>query len=230
MKRKEVARGPLLRLSRYTRRAEHVSIVPNLKQKVVADRAAINCGSFCEQFEFRRLIDHSRWSRQIHSPVTITMTTATTVLSALIVFAIVGCTSYPSGTAITPAHFQFVTVTEPDTHGGGWREVCIKARMSQDIRGTGEVTNFTCNLGVGVPIVLYTGRRISLREAQNHSATTANAAAYATLTRSFGITAGTCKAVRDAMQELIEREISGSRVHECRSVVSGVEIPVVMFP
>ena len=155
---------------------------------------------------------------------------AVALLVLLVPAALVGCTSYPSGTTITPGHFRFVTVSQPDEYGGGWREVCIRARMSQDVQGSGEISRFTCNLGVGVPIVLYTGRRIALDDAQRHSATAANAAAYAVLSKSLGVSASACQRVRGMMFSLLQREISGARVHECRSVVGGVEIPVVTFP
>lgn len=127
-------------------------------------------------------------------------------------------------------HFRFVTVSEPDEYGGGWREVCIHAHMSQDVHGTGQVTRFTCNLGVGVPIVLHTGRHVPLHEAQSQSAMAANAAAYATLTNTVGVTARTCQKARRKMLRLLQHKISGARVNECRSVVGGVKIPVVNFP
>ena len=141
-----------------------------------------------------------------------------------------GCTSYPSGTTITPGHFRFVTVSEPDAYGGGWREVCIHARMSQDIHGTVHETRVICDVGVGVPILLHTGRRVPLHEAQTHAAAAANAAAYATLTNTVGVSPGTCQKARRMMVGLLQREVPGARVHECRSFVGGVEIPVVNFP
>ncbi|MCG8417044.1 MAG: hypothetical protein MJE77_03750, partial [Proteobacteria bacterium] len=99
-------------------------------------------------------------------------------------------TTPPSNFLLKPPSIFVLTLNE---YGGGWREVCIHARMSQDIRGTGEVSRFTCNLGVGVPILLHTGRHIPLHEAQSQSATAANAAAYATLTNTVGVSARMCQ-------------------------------------
>ena len=148
----------------------------------------------------------------------------------LLAVALAGCVASPTGTAITPEYFRFVTVTEPRDGGGGWREVGIRARMSQDLNQTGVVTQYVCTLGVGVPILLRDGRLVHLREAQEASAKAANAAAYSVLTSTVGVSAAACEAVRKKMDVLLDKAIKGSRVHGCRSVIGGVRVPVVDFP
>lgn len=87
-----------------------------------------------------------------------------------------------------------------------------------------------CRVGVGVPIQLFDGTYISLREAQTHAANAANTAAYENLTGTVGLTEATCRTIKRDMEKMLQEHVSGARVHGCRSVIGGVPVPVVSFP
>ena len=150
------------------------------------------------------------------------------VAGLVLLAASAGCRK-PGELSITPGHFRFVTVSEPDGHGGGWREVCIRARMEQD-DGTGNSRWFVCDVGVGMPIQLQDGTHIVLHVAQRESASAANEAAAQVLARNKGFSAEVCQAVRARMKTLLQKAIAPAEIHACQSVMGGVEIPVVDFP
>ena len=151
------------------------------------------------------------------------------LLAGLLLLAAIAACKKPGELQITPGHFRFVTVTEPDDHGGGWREVCIRARMEQD-DGTGNSRWLVCDVGVGVPIRLQDGTVFPLHVAQKESANAANDAAARVLAQNNGLSAVVCNAIRTEMRRLLDVVFKTSRAHQCRSVVGGVEIPVVEFP
>ena len=75
-------------------------------------------------------------------------------LAALI--SSLSCVSIPTGTYITPEYFQYATIFSPDSEGvGGWRAVCIKARVGQRVahpKRTHVENELQCGFEFGTPI------------------------------------------------------------------------------
>lgn len=146
-------------------------------------------------------------------------------------------TSSYSGTRITPDYFQFSTIVEAGDEpyfGGGWRAVCIRARVSQgvyDYRQKQErmAAQSECDLEFGAPILLASGRRVSLREARRDAAHAANAAAESVITTTRRITSQTCDRIKRRADKIFNELIPGSRVSRCEGF-RGMSVPEVRWP
>ncbi len=83
---------------------------------------------------------------------------------------------------IAPEHFVFYEInahTGDPKEPGGWREACVRARMTN--AKTQE--HAICEFGVGVPIVTELKGEIPIRLAQTAAAKAANLAAYTVLSQ-----------------------------------------------
>lgn len=175
------------------------------------------------------------------------MTNKASVVGVVLALAVVaalgsGCsgggwipTSQYSGTYISPAHFQFATIVEPNDvayYGGGWRAVCIRARVSQGVQQGGAQTTTsmaTCDLEFGVPIRRKNGSWISKPYAQRQAAAAANKAGRMTVTTSAGITSHTCELIRRRAHTFLRRTIPGATVTRCEGRRGG-PVPEVTWP
>jgi hypothetical protein len=100
----------------------------------------------------------------------------------------------PTGTRITPDFFKYATIIKAPADGspGGWRAVCIQARVGQRIahaQGAHIETGTRCGLEFGTPIVTIQHGFIPLSMAQRISADVANNVAYKVLSQGRGVTA-----------------------------------------
>jgi hypothetical protein len=87
-----------------------------------------------------------------------------------------------------------------------------------------------CGLEFGSPIVNRQHGFIPLRKAQRISAEVANEVAYAVLRQERGVTAVTCRKLKDGMNLALGAAINGSRVRRCGTSSSSHAIPVVHWP
>lgn len=158
------------------------------------------------------------------------MGTFTTCLIAVVAFLSWStCTtpSVPSGTRITPSHFQFQTIVPPDDdpRGGGWRAVCIVATISQGVAAGLPVTSGTvCNFQVGVPFRNHRGP-VSPSRAQREAANTANDVAYEILTTTHPVTGLVCLRFRNEYRLRLKQRIKGAEVSDCQTGVRIVHFP-----
>ena len=146
-----------------------------------------------------------------------------------------GNTSVPTGTRIIPEFFQYATIVEPPDDGstGGWRAVCIRARIGQSIaepQGGQWSSNRECGLEFGVPIVNHQHGFIPLRMAQRISADVANETAYRVLTREPTLTVMTCDKLKVAMNTDLGEAINGSKVAPCGTTLWNRPVPEVVWP
>jgi len=126
------------------------------------------------------------------------------------------------GRKITPEMFKFKMIVRADSDGGGWRAVCIKARITN---GNTQATGL-CAFEVGTPLRMKTGTEVSLGFAQKVAAELANTAAV-TVLRSLPpetMIGPACLAFRAEYHLLLRQAIDGSKVGEC-----GRDAPVVLF-
>ncbi len=151
------------------------------------------------------------------------------------IFAACTAGNIPTGTRITPEFFQYATIIQPPADGspGGWRAVCIMARVGQRIahpQGAHIETGRQCGLEFGTPIVNKQHGYIPLPMAQRTSADVANDVAYKVLRRERGVTASTCLKLKTGMNVGLDTAINGSRVTQCGVTSSSHLIPVVHWP
>ena len=140
-----------------------------------------------------------------------------------------------TGTRITPEFFRYATIIEAPTDGstGGWRAVCIKARVGQRVahpQGAGWETGAQCGLEFGSPIVNRQHGYIPLRMAQRVSADVANTVAYSVLRVERGVTATTCQKLLQGMNLAMNEAINGSSVTPCGTTRWGSPVPEVVWP
>lgn len=131
-----------------------------------------------------------------------------------------GCTDRNSVVGrITPEHFWFTTtVDESEAQPGGWRAVCIHARITEGDSGATSV----CKFEVGLP--LRNGQReISLRTAQRDAAEMANRAAYRVLsnTRHGEMMFTLCSEFKTLYGLMLKEKHRGAKVGAC--VSKGIE-------
>jgi len=135
--------------------------------------------------------------------------------------------SMPSGTAISPAHFQFQTVVSirpGDGEPAGWQAAAVRASMSKSV-GSTPYGSTQCLFEVGVPLRNYQGP-VSSMAAATAAATAANSAAYTVLAGGEPVTSVTCIEFRRLMQAELGAIIPGARV----SSLIHPNLPIVNFP
>jgi hypothetical protein len=159
-------------------------------------------------------------------------------LLAAIVAAAGGCTdarwnaSVPTGTRITAGYFQFAEVF-PERSDGGWRAVCIRARMGQRIahpEGAHIDSGMTCALEVGIPISTRELGHIPLGTAQRIAADEANAAAYDVLGRSHGVNEIVCRQLIDELDRRLKNRVDRASADRCGSTAVSHLVPAVDWP
>ena len=158
-----------------------------------------------------------------------------TVLAWLLGACTGGSTSVPTGTRITPEFFQYATMIEAPEDGstGGWRAVCIHARVGQSVaepQGGQWSASRQCSLEFQVPIINHQHGFIPLRMAQRISADVANEVAYRVLTREPALTIMTCSKLKVGMNEALDEAIKGSRVNLCGASMFNQPVPEVIWP
>ena len=156
-------------------------------------------------------------------------------LAALLVAVSCVDGNVPSGTRITPEFFRYATIIEAPDDGspGGWRAVCIKARVGQRIAPAPAAhidTSAQCGLEFGSPIVNRQHGYIPLRMAQQISAEVANDVAYTVLSQERGVTAGTCLKLQNGMNVMFGIAIKGSTVTQCGVTNWSHGVPEVIWP
>jgi len=119
---------------------------------------------------------------------------------------------------ITPAYFEFTQIVKksgPKSEAGGWRAVCIHARITMGDSGA----TYVCKFEVGMP--LRNGRQgeISLQDAQDAAATMANRAMYKILSEADqGEMLFThCNNFKALYSLMLKEKIHGAEVGACMS-------------
>ena len=172
--------------------------------------------------------------------MTCTSAHRTTALLTLAVALVIssacgGSTSVPSGTYISPEFFEYQTIIEPPEDGspGGWRAVCIRARLGQTMASPQGVlghSHIECGLEFGSPIVTRDLGYIPLHVAQRTSADVANEVAYEVLQEVRGMTTVICRALHTGMTKGMNEKIKGSTVTACGVTRSKRPVPEVTWP
>ena len=153
--------------------------------------------------------------------------------------AVGSCTqaSLRTGMQITPDYFRFADIVPADEHGGGWRAVCIKARVGQRIaQPQGRLASpdqvITCDFEFGTPLWNEDHGVVSLEYAQRVSAEVANHSAYKVLEYNTSgiVTAGLCERIKDVMNIYLGGRIVGSSVKRCTGTIGRKPVPVVHWP
>lgn len=120
---------------------------------------------------------------------------------------------------ITPEHFWFKTIVEEsEAQPGGWRAVCIHARITEGDSGATSI----CKFEVGLP--LQNGKRhIPLRVAQRDAAEMANRAAYKVLSKTprSEMIAVLCNEFKVLYNLMLKEKHPGAKVGAC--VSDGIE-------
>ncbi|WP_375758287.1 hypothetical protein [Corallococcus exercitus] len=135
-----------------------------------------------------------------------------------------GSATYVEG-ALRPRHFVFHEVVKWDGgESGGWRAACLHVGIARD---TGEM--FLCRFGVEMPIANKAQGFISTEQAQSLSASCANQAARATLSRATPATpiGMACEEFKTFYNLTLDAAIKGAQV--TRTCKSGIK-PVVVTP
>ncbi|MFY0562487.1 hypothetical protein ACN28E_01485 [Archangium lansingense] len=119
---------------------------------------------------------------------------------------------------ITPAHFEFTQTVKksgPKNEPGGWRAVCIHARMTMGDSGATHV----CKFEVGMPMRNDDQGEISLQDAQVAAAAMANQAMYKILLDADpGVMLFIhCKNFKTLYDLMIKEKIRGAKVTACTS-------------
>ena len=142
----------------------------------------------------------------------------------VVVCSLVSCANVVVG-LITPAHFQFEEVVPLTGPAGGWRAACVRATMGDGASGAKVI----CQFEVGIPIKTVAAGWITVRDAQQITAVTANAVAHALLSRpGAGAMLGpACIEFRELLNTALQKAIRGSRV---RSTCDPRLKPVVFDP
>ncbi|WP_375769406.1 DUF2381 family protein [Archangium gephyra] len=117
---------------------------------------------------------------------------------------------------ITPAYFEFTTVVEksgPEDEPGGWRAVCIHARITMGESGATHI----CKFEVGMPLHNEHQGEISLQDAQDAAAAMANRAMYKILSEAAqGEMLFThCKNFKTLYNLMLKEKIYGAEVGAC---------------
>jgi len=136
---------------------------------------------------------------------------------------LLGCTGNVVDGRIRPEHFKFKTVTRVSPGGGGWRAVCIRARIKNGNTGSSGL----CAFEVGLPILPGGAQEeLSLTFSQVLAADLANTAARAVLSSLPPETmfAAACNAFKAQYDALMKAAVAGAKVSAC-----GVRTPVVDF-
>jgi hypothetical protein len=119
---------------------------------------------------------------------------------------------------ITPAHFEFTQTVKksgPNNEPGGWRAVCIHARITMGDSGA----TYVCKFEVGTPLRNGDQGEISLLYAQHAAAAMANRAMYKILSEADqGEMLFThCKDFKTLYNLMLKEKIYGSEVSACIS-------------
>ena len=123
---------------------------------------------------------------------------------------------------ITPEYFRFRDVVpddDPSKSSGGWRAVCIQARVEHGNSGA----KTACQFEVGVPLRTEEEGEISLELAQFAAASMANRAAREIMSdaQPGEMLAELCRQFKVIYEAMLNAKITGARVGACRT--EGIE-------